>query len=202
MKKSLVMATTLAVLFCAASVHAAPCPLASSDEAQKPQMQKIHKPISPEKKAQMEKRKAEFDKKLNLTEEQKTKAEAIRKDGFEKMKPVMEQMKVKRDEIRAIREDGKLTQAEAKAKIDVIHKDMIELKKQAAEIRKQNMAEFEAILTDKQKKTLEKMKQEGRKDFAKRHNGEYRGDKKGCKGTPPAVKKTGCPLAPAASDAK
>ena len=101
----------------------------------------------------------------------KTKAEQIRKDGFEKMKPVMDQIKAKKDEIRTIRENGALTQAEAKAKIDVLHKDIMDLKAQAKEIRKQNMQEFEAILTDKQKKTLEKMKQEGRKEFAKNHKG-------------------------------
>ena len=83
----------------------------------------------------------------------------------------MDKSKVKKDESRAIRENGSLTQAEAKTKSDALHKDIMDLKVQAREIRKQNMQDFEAILTDKQKKTLEKMKQEGRKEFAKNHKG-------------------------------
>ena len=176
--KKIVLASTLALFLCTAAVQAAPCapdcdcgckgktPCQKECKCQKPPMTEEQKA---EMKAKMEAKKAEFDKKLNLSDEQKAKAEQVRKEGFEKMKPVMEQIKTKKDEIKAIREDGDLTQAEAKAKIDVLHKDIMELKAQAKEIRKQNMQDFEAILTDKQKKTLEKMKQDGRKEFAKNH---------------------------------
>ena len=177
--KKLVLASTLILCLTVGAANAQPCPL----EGQKPtpkMEQKCQKPpMSPEMKAKMEQRKAEFDKKLNLTDEQKTKAEQIRKDGFEKMKPVMDKIKVKKDEIRAIRENGSLTQAEAKTKIDALHKDIMDLKAQAREIRKQNMQDFESILTDKQKKTLEKMKQEGKKEIAKNHKG-----KRGPQGKP------------------
>lgn len=167
--KKLVLASTLILFLSVGAANAQPCPL----EGQKPtpkMEQKCQKPpMNPEMKAKMEQKKAEFDKKLGLTDEQKTKAEQIRKDGFEKMKPVMDQIKVKRDEIKTIRENGSLTQAEANAKVQALHKEIGELKAQAKEIRKQNMQDFEAILTDKQKKTLEKMKQDGRKEFAKKH---------------------------------
>ena len=195
MKKSIVLASTLALFFLTSAVQAAPCaPDCDCGCKKDPAVQckcddkcKCHKPaMSPEMKAKMEQKKAEFDKKLGLTDEQKTKAEQIRKDGFEKMKPVMDQIKAKKDEIRTIRENGALTQAEAKAKIDVLHKDIMDLKAQAKEIRKQNMQEFEAILTDKQKKTLEKMKQEGRKEFAKNHKGKKIGGYKGCPMPPKA----------------
>ncbi len=175
MKKTIVLASTLALFFVTSASYAAPCPVSDVNnkgiKCEQKRIEHQRPPMSPEMKAKMEKKKAEFDKKLNLTDEQKAKAEQIRKDGFEKMKPVMDQIKVKKDEIRAIRENGSLTQAEAKTKIDALHKDIMELKIQAKEIRKQNMQDFEAILTDKQKKTLEKMKQEGRKEFAKNHKG-------------------------------
>lgn len=178
--KKLVLASTLILFLSVGAANAQPCPL----EGQKPcpkMEQKCQKPpMSPEMKAKMEQKKAEFDKKLNLTDEQKTKAEQIRKDGFEKMKPVMDQIKVKKDEIKTIRQNGSLTQAEANAKVQALHKEIGELKAQAREIRKQNMQEFEAILTDKQKKTLEKMKQDGRKEFAKKHKA-----KKGTRPMPP-----------------
>lgn len=188
MKKSIVMASTLAVLFCAASVQAAPCPMNADKPCDKrPPCSKMDKrpPMTPEQKAKMEQRRAEFDKKLGLTDEQKAKAKQIREAGFEKMKPVMDAIKAKKEEARAIKENGKLTQEAAKAKLDVIHKDLMELHKKAAEIRKQNMQEFEAILTDKQKKTLEKMKQDGRKEFAKKHkHGAHPMPKKGDKPCP------------------
>ena len=172
--KKIVLASTLALFLCTAAVQAAPCaadcncqgkaqaPCSKDCKCQKP-------PMNPEMKAKMDEKRAEFDKKLGLTDEQKAKSEQIRKDGFEKMKPIMDQIKVKRDEIKTIRENGSLTQAEANAKVQALHKEIMELKVQAKEIRKQNMQDFEAILTDKQKKTLEKMKQEGRKEFAKNH---------------------------------
>ena len=43
------------------------------------------------------------------------------------------------------------------------------LHKEARDLRFKNMQEFESILNDKQKKTLEKMKKEGRKKFQKEH---------------------------------
>ena len=176
--KKIVLASTLALFLCTAAVQAAPCaadcdcqgkaqaPCSKDCKCQKPAMTDEQKA---EMKAKMDEKRAEFDKKLGLTDEQKAKSEQIRKDGFEKMKPIMDQIKVKRDEIKTIRENGSLTQAEANAKVQALHKEIMELKVQAKEIRKQNMQDFEAILTDKQKKTLEKMKQEGRKEFAKKH---------------------------------
>ena len=176
--KKIVLASTLALFLCTAAVQAAPCaadcdcqgkaqaPCSKDCKCQKPAMTDEQKA---EMKAKMDEKRAEFDKKLGLTDEQKAKSEQIRKDGFEKMKPIMDQIKVRRDEIKTIRENGSLTQAEANAKVQALHKEIMELKGQAKEIRKQNMQDFEAILTDKQKKTLEKMKQEGRKEFAKKH---------------------------------
>ena len=109
MKKSIVLASTLALFFVTSATYAAPCPVSdignNGIKCEQKRIEHQRPPMSPEMKAKMEKKKAEFDKKLNLTDEQKAKAEQIRKDGFEKMKPVMDQIKVKKDERREIREN-------------------------------------------------------------------------------------------------
>ena len=107
-----------------------------------------------------------FEQKLQLTEVQKLKASELRKSGHEKMKPVMDQIKAKKQEAQKIRE-SKLTVQAQEEKLTVIDNELKELEKQAAEIRKQNMKDFESILTSAQKKTLKQMKKEGRKKFKK-----------------------------------
>lgn len=82
-----------------------------------------------------EERRAEFEKRMNLTEEQKAKLEAIKADEHKKLEPIRNKMKKKHDEMR-------------------------ELMKSEAEIRKSSMEKFEAVLTPEQKAELEKMKAE------------------------------------------
>ncbi len=120
----------------------------------------------PMQKQYMEKRKQEFEKRLNLTDEQKLKAKKIQEKGREEMKPVMQQIRLKREEIRKI-ENSFNTDADKKALIEPLRNDVRELNKKAHQMRVQNMKEFEGILTQKQLKELEKMKQEGRKKFEK-----------------------------------
>ena len=119
----------------------------------KEEMQKIHKA-----------REAAFEQKLGLTEAQKVQARELRKQGFERMKPVMDEIHQKRLETRKIKQSD-LSAAEREEKLAVIDKDLQELQKKAREIKKQNMKEFEEILTKEQKKTLKNMKKEGRKKF-------------------------------------
>ena len=109
-----------------------------------------------------------FDKKLGLTEEQKVQARELRKQGFEKMKPVMEQIKAKKIESKKLKESNVALkdQSEQLKKLD---KEIKALEKQAREIRKENMKEFESILTKEQQKTLKQMKEEGRKNFKAAH---------------------------------
>ena len=108
-----------------------------------------------------------FENKLGLTEVQKLKAREIRKAGHDKMKPVMEQIKTKKQEAEMIR-NSKLTVQEKEEKLTQIDKDLASLQKQAQTLRKQNMKDFEAILTKDQKKTLKNMKKEGRKNYEQR----------------------------------
>lgn len=120
----------------------------------------------PPKGPDFQKRKAEFEKRLNLTDEQKAKAEQIHKQGFEKMKPIMEKIKQKHQELKALQAE----QNEAnKEKIEQLRKELGALKKEAHEIRQQNMKDFDALLTKKQKKELDKIKEEGRKKFEQEH---------------------------------
>ena len=107
-----------------------------------------------------------FEQKLGLTEVQKLKARELRKNGHEKIKPVMEEIKAKKQEAEVVR-NSKLTVEAQEEKLTAIDKDLDTLRKQAKEIRKQNMKDFEAILTKDQKKTLKNMKKEGRKNFDK-----------------------------------
>ena len=128
------------------------------------------------------KRNAEFEKRLKLTDDQKAKAEAIRKKGFEQMQPLMTKLKEKKGEIEGIKK-SKLLERDKQAQIAQLEKEIGALKRGMHELRMQNMKEFESILTSKQLKELKKMKDEGRKKFEKEH-------KKGCppcgpKGTRP-----------------
>ncbi|MBR6127873.1 Spy/CpxP family protein refolding chaperone [bacterium] len=120
----------------------------------KEEMQKFHKA-----------REAAFDQKLGLTEEQKVQARELRKQGFEKMKPVMDQIRQKKQELRTLKESGSISDEKKEA----LEKDLNALKKDADKIRKQNMKEFESILTKEQKSTLKQMKKEGRKHFEREH---------------------------------
>lgn len=123
----------------------------------------------PPNKEQMEKMRkaheAAFEQKLGLTEVQKLKAKELRKAGFAKIKPIMEDLKAKKQEAELIKNDKDLTIEQKEEKLTVIDNDIAELKKQAAVIRKQNMKDFESILTKEQKRTLKQMKKEGREKF-------------------------------------
>lgn len=114
-------------------------------------------------------RSAEFENRLKLTDEQKAKAKEIRQKGLEEIKPVMEKIKEKKAEMDAVVR-SKIAEQAQKEKLDSLHKEIAVLKREAHELRMKNMKEFEGILTKKQTKELNKMKEEGRKNFAKKHN--------------------------------
>ncbi len=113
-----------------------------------------------------EKNKNDFEKRLKLTDEQKAKAKEIREQGHKELKSVMDEIKIKRDEINKI-ENSFNTDADKKAKIEPLRAEVRELNKKAHGLKIQNMKNFEEILTEKQLKTLKKMKNEGRKKFEK-----------------------------------
>ena len=114
------------------------------------------------------KRERAFEQKLGLTDEQKVQAKELRKQGFEKMKPVMDELKAKKQEAKTLRTSDTAIKDQSE-QLKAIDKDVKKLEKQIREIRKENMKEFEAILTKDQQKTLKDMKAEGRKNFKANH---------------------------------
>lgn len=130
---------------------------------ERPAPERMHRPPVAPKKIQ-------FEKRLKLTDEQKAQAKLIHKKGFEKIKPIMDEIAQKRAEIEAVAKSKISTEAQ-KEKFETLRKDIRDLKRKAHEIRKENMQEFESILTKKQLKELNKMKEEGRKNFEKNHPG-------------------------------
>ena len=168
LKKSLIMASIL--MFASASVcfadTKAPC------NCGKPQCNCAKQaPCNcqrPPKGPDFAKRHAEFEKRLKLTDEQKAKAEAIRKKGMEQMKPLMVKLQEKKGEIEGIKQ-SKLLERDKQAQIEQLQKEIMALKRGIHELRMQNMKEFESLLTAKQLKELKKMKDEGRKKFEKEH---------------------------------
>lgn len=113
-------------------------------------------------------REAAFEKRLNLTEEQKAKAKDIRVKGHEKLKPVIEEIKAKKQEAKMVKMSRIAVQVQEE-RLDAIDKELKVLEKRAHDLRKQNMKEFESILTRDQKKTLKQMKKEGRQRYHADH---------------------------------
>jgi len=124
------------------------------------------RPIPPPRltKEEMAKREAAFEQRLGLTEKQKQQAKELRIKGHEQMKPIMDNLITKKHEIHKLKQTN--TDAE---KLNQLNTEIQDLEKNANEIRKNNMKDFEAILTPEQKKILKEMKQEGRKKYQEAH---------------------------------
>ena len=168
MKKTLILASLLAF---AVSTQCFAAEVPTVEPAAAVPAQTVEQPAAPEvqkppKRPDMEKKKAEFENRLKLTDEQKAKAKEIRMKGHEQMKPIMEAIKEKRQEIDAVMRSRIAVEAQQE-KVKALKAEIRELKKQAHELRMKNMQEFESILTKKQLKELKKMKEEGRKNFEK-----------------------------------
>ena len=127
-----------------------------------------HRQFKHPSKEEMEKKKAEFDKRLNLTEEQKKQIEENRKIGHEKVKPIFEQKRAIFHEIKEIKQNNDLSEEQKQKKIDSLKSDIKKLDEQANSLRQENMKAFEGILNNKQKKEFEKIKSEQKKEMEKR----------------------------------
>ena len=126
--------------------------------------------------AQRKARERDFEQKLKLTEAQKIKTRELRREGFLKMKPVMDEMNAKKQEAFVIKKYN-LSNEEKEQKLIIIDKEINELHKKIIEIRKQNMKDFESILSNEQRKILKNMKKEGRENFAKEHGNPHKIDR-------------------------
>jgi len=114
----------------------------------------------------------DLDKKLKLTDAQKAKAREIRMDGEKSIHPLFEQLRAKQEEKRALL-NSNINKKEQIEMIDNLNDTISCLKKQIRDVRIQNTKEFEAILTDRQKNTLDKIKINARKNMHK-HPRNYR----------------------------
>ena len=105
--------------------------------------------------------------KLKLTDDQKAKLDANQKASREKIKPILNKLKENKTRIDVIKASTTMTEDQKVQKIMAIKKENRELRKQTNEIREADMKYFESILTGKQKKTFEKIKQEQMKKWNK-----------------------------------
>lgn len=132
-------------------------------------------------KAEMAAKKAEFEKRLNLTDEQKKKIAENKAKDKEKIKPIMDSLKQKKEELNKVYEDTTISEEEKAQKISELRKDIKNLKAQKVEIYKANMKNFESILTDKQKAEFAKIKAEQKKEMEK-HRKQFAKKGKRCHG--------------------
>lgn len=119
-------------------------------------------------KEEMEAKRAEIDKRLKLTDKQKKQIELNKQQDREKMKPIFDEIHAKKQEFREIIENDNLSQAEKDKKLKEVKESMKELKTQAENLRKENMNNFESVLTEKQKKEFAKIKEEQKKEMEQR----------------------------------
>lgn len=105
----------------------------------------------------------DFEKRLNLTQEQKDIAKAQREKSIQKIKPLIEQINSKKSEME------KLSPDKDAERYNKLESEIRALRRQCHEIRKENMKAFEASLTEEQKREMQKMKEEGRKRFEKQY---------------------------------
>ncbi len=145
----------------------------------------------PPSKAEMEAKKAEFEKRLNLTEKQKEQIEKNKQQDREKMKPIFDEMKENKEAIRVIHQEKSLSPEDKVTKSAEYEKNLIDLKVKANELRKENMKNFENILTDEQKAEFAKIKEEQQKEMEKRR-AQFKG-KRGFQGNKPPI---GLPVQP------
>ena len=119
-------------------------------------------------KAEMEAKKAEIEKRLKLTDEQKNQIELQKQKDREKIKPIFDEIQLKKKEFRTVMEDESLSKTDKELKLKEIKNSLRELKAQAEAVRKDNMTNFENILTEKQKKEFSKIKEEQKKEMEQR----------------------------------
>ena len=108
-----------------------------------------------------------LDEKLKLTEQQKAKAKEIRMQGRDEMEPIMNAIKTKHEQKQLIKHSKDITTEAKLEQIEKLNNQINALQKQARDLRMKNEKEFESILTASQKKQLDKLKEEGKKNAMK-----------------------------------
>lgn len=133
------------------------------DEQRPPQFDKMRP-----SKAEMDAKKAEFEKRLNLTEAQKKKIENYKEKDREKIKPVMKKMHENREAIWKVKHNPNLSEKDKETQLKQLRKEKQSLKQTADKYRQENMKNFESVLNADQKKEFEKIKAEQKKFMEER----------------------------------
>lgn len=111
-----------------------------------------------------QKGKAEFEKRLNLTEAQKEKIKKNHEADRAKMEPIMQKLHEKeKAKFEIIKQ-----YEESNPELQKLNKEIKVLKEQRHKLMEQNKKAFESILTKEQKAELEKMKAERKNKKAER----------------------------------
>lgn len=111
--------------------------------------------------------KVNIEEKLKLTDAQKAKAKDLRMQTREQMEPIMNAIRTKQEQKELIKRSKDLKTEAKLEQIEKLNNQINALQKQAHELRLKNERDFESILTAKQKKELDKIKADARKNMAK-----------------------------------
>lgn len=159
MKKTLILASIIALTM-TSSVYAGTT--TTPAKAQTPTKNGQMMPPPPKDfRGDRNRHKAEFEKRLNLTEAQKAKIEKNRKADMEKIKPIKDKIRAKKEAKMEIIKKYEQTDPE----LIKLNKEIKALKDQEHKIMEANRKSFESILTKEQKAELAKMKAERDKNF-------------------------------------
>lgn len=111
--------------------------------------------------------KINMDEKLKLTDKQKEQAKQLRMQGREQMEPIMNAIRTKHEQKELIKHSKDITTEAKLEQVEKLNSQIDALNKQARDLRLKNERDFEAILTAKQKKELDKIKADARKNMQK-----------------------------------
>jgi Spy/CpxP family protein refolding chaperone len=111
--------------------------------------------------------KVNMDEKLKLTDKQKEQAKQLRQQGREEMEPIMNAIRTKHEQKELIKRSKDITTEAKLEQVEKLNNQINALHKQAHDLRLKNQRDFEAILTPAQKKELDKIKADARKNMMK-----------------------------------
>lgn len=155
MKKTLILASIIALTMTSTAYAGTTTATKVQTPAQKGQM------MPPPREFKGDRHRAEFERRLNLTEAQKAKIEKNRKADMAKLKPIKEQIRTKKEAKFEIIKKYEETNPD----LIKLNKEIKALKEQEHKIKEANRKSFEALLTKEQKAELAKMKTEREKNF-------------------------------------
>ena len=155
MKKTLILASIIALTMTSTAYAGATTATKVQTPAQKGQM------MPPPREFKGDRHKAEFERRLKLTEAQKAKIEKNRKADMAKLKPIKEQIRAKKEAKFEIIKKYEETNPD----LIKLNKEIKALKEQEHKIKEANRKSFEALLTKEQKAELAKMKTKREKNF-------------------------------------